>query len=377
MIPFNKPCQTGDEVTYLREAIESGHLSGGGAFTRRCHELLQRDFGFEEVFLTPSCTAALEMSGLLCDFREGDEIILPSFAHVGTANPFVRAGAKLVLADSLPGHPNIDPASVESLLSPKTRAIVVIHYAGMGCQMEVLKELAQAHGLSLIEDAAHALGASYGGRSLGSWGDYAAFSFHETKNVTSGLGGLLVVNRPDAAERARQVWQQGTNRHEFERGAAAFYTWVQTGGAFQMSDLNAAYLYAQLSKFGEIGDRRMRLWQTYYDLLQPLEARGYFRLPEVPAQARHNAHIFYLLLASKALRDDLLLHLNERGYQAVFHYVPLHMSPLVRQQGGESHLPNCERVAEAIIRLPLFDDLRVEVVAEIVGAIDDWQASRP
>lgn len=377
MIPFNKPCHTGDEVAYIKEAIEFGHLSGDGVFSRRCHELLKSRFGYKEVFLTPSCTAALEMSGLLCDFREGDEVILPSFAHVGTANPFVRAGAKTVLADSLPGHPNIDPASVESLLGPRTRAVVVIHYAGMGCRMEMLREMAQARGLVLIEDAAHAIGASYGGRVLGSWGDFAAVSFHETKNVTSGLGGLLILNRPDAAERARRIWQQGTNRHEFEQGDAPFYTWMQTGGAFQMSDLNAAYLYAQLLRFDEISDRRMRLWQTYYDLLKPLETRGYFRLPEVPEGARHNAHIFYLLLASKALRDDLLRHLNERGYNATFHYVPLHTSPLVRRQRGESHLPNCEKVADTIIRLPLFDSLSAEAATEIAQAVGDWQASRP
>lgn len=372
MIPFNKPAHIGNELGYMKEAIRSGHISGNGTFSKRCCELLKRKFQFREVFLTSSCTSALEMAGLLCDFREGDEVIVPSFAHVGTANAFVRAGAKIVLADSLPDHPNVDPDFVKSLVGPKTKAIVVIHYAGMACEMMGLKRLAAIHGLYLIEDSAHALGASYMETHLCSWGDFAAVSFHETKNIICGLGGMLVVNRTDKSARATRIWNQGTNRQEFEEGHAPFYTWMETGGSFQLSDLNAAYLYAQLLHFEQITERRLRLWQTYYDNLLPLEERGYFHLPKVPDRARHNGHIFYLLAANQDLRDQLIEHLGSQGYQAVFHYTPLHTSPWVRRNGAVFRLPHCEQVANTIIRLPLFDSLTEACVLGIVEAIKQW-----
>lgn len=372
MIPFNKPAHTGNEIAYMKEAIRSGHISGNGAFSRKCCDLIKRKFQFAEVFLTPSCTSALEMAGLLCDFREGDEIIVPSFTHVGTANAFVRAGPRLVLADSQPDHPNVDPDSVESLVGPRTRAIVAVHYAGMACRMEVLKQIAHAHGLFLIEDAAHALGAHYLDRHLGSWSDFAAVSFHETKNITCGLGGMLIINRSDMIDRATRIWNQGTNRHEFEAGRIPFYTWIETGGSFQLSDLNAAYLYAQLLHCEEITERRIRLWQTYYDHLLPLQSRGYFRLPRVPDGARHNGHIFYLLIENGDLRDQLIQYLGRHGYQAVFHYVPLHKSPWLKQCGSLWDLPHCERVANTIVRLPLFDSLTEACVIEIVHAIEQW-----
>jgi dTDP-4-amino-4,6-dideoxygalactose transaminase len=375
MVPFNIPGAAGKELLYLKEAIQSGHISGNGPFSKKCCEFAKRNFGYGEVFLTPSCTSALELAALLCDFHEGDEVILPSFTHAGTANAFIRAGARLVFADSKPEHPNIDADSLETLLGPKTRAVVVIHYAGMACEMERLQRIARSRGLILIEDAAHALGACYMDRSLGSWGDFAAISFHETKNISCGLGGMLILNRPDLVDKARCIWNQGTNRADFERGDVSFYTWVRPGGSFQLSDLNAAYLYPQLLDFQNITARRMRLWQMYYDRLLPLEAKGHLRLPVVPEYARHNAHIFYLLLASNASRNHLIQHLKDRGYQAVIHYIPLHMSPFVRNNGGEQHLPNCERIADTIIRLPLYGSLSAQTVGEIARAIEDWRDS--
>lgn len=372
MIPFNKPVHVGTEILYVTEAIRSGHISGNGPFSRKCCRLLENKFRFRKVFLTPSCTSALEMAALLCDFREGDEVILPSFAHVGTVNAFVRCAANVVLADSLPGHPNVDPDSVKSLLGPRTRAIVALHYAGLACEMETLQALARAYNLFLIEDAAHALGASYLSKNLGAWSDFGAVSFHETKNITSGLGGMLVVNRPDMIDRATRIWNQGTNRQEFEEGRAPFYTWIEPGASFQLSDLNAAHLYAQLLQFDEIAQRRLGLWQAYYDRLLPLQERGYFRLPKIQQFAQHNGHIFYLLMNSTDLRDRLIGHLQEQGYQAVFHYIPLHESPWIRHSGTQPDLPNSVQVANCIVRLPLFDRLTNACVAEIVESIKQW-----
>lgn len=376
MIPFNKPAVTGLELTYIKEAIASGHISGNGAFTRRCHELIKDMFGFREVLLTPSCTAALEIAAMLCNFRPGDEVILPSFAHPGTANAFVRAGAKLVFADCLSHHPNVDPVSIERLLGPGTRAIVAIHYAGVAVEMNRLKEIARARNLLLIEDAAHALGARYMDKYLGSWADFGTVSFHETKNINCGTGGMLILNRSDFIEPAIQIWNQGTNRRDFENGQVPFYTWTTAGGAFQLSDLNAAYLYPQLLKFEEISARRLRLWQLYYDQLKPLEPEGCFKVPSVGENTQHNAHIFYLLLKNNALRNDLRQYLNDRGYHAVTHYIPLHGSPFGKHN-AQSSLPNCEKIADCIIRLPLFDSLSTQTVMDIVQTIKSWQDSQP
>lgn len=333
-------------------------------------------FGFREVLLTSSCTAALEMSAMLCDFRQGDEVILSSFAHPGTANAFVRAGARLVFADCLADHPNFDPRSLEGLLGPKTRAIVAIHYAGIACEMNRLKEIARARGLILIEDAAHALGARYMDQYLGSLGDLGAVSFHETKNINCGTGGMLILNRPDLIDQAIQIWNQGTNRRDFENGQVPFYTWTRAGGSFQLSDVNAAFLYPQLLKFEEITARRLRLWQTYYDQLKPLEDEGYFKLPQMSENTQHNAHIFYLLLKNNALRNHLIRYLNDHGYHAVFHYIPLHASPFSKRNNAQLSLPNCERIADSIIRLPLFDSLGVQTVMDIAQTIKNWQESQ-
>jgi dTDP-4-amino-4,6-dideoxygalactose transaminase len=372
MIPFNRPARTGDELAYVSEAIRSGHIAGDGAFSRRCTDLVKSMFGFPGVFLTPSCTSALEMAGLLCDFQPGEEVILPSFAHVGTANAFVRAGATIVFADSLAGHPNIDPAQLASLVTPRSKAVVAVHYGGVACDMNALHEFAETHKLLLIEDAAHALAARYRDKNLGSCSDFAAVSFHETKNLTCGLGGMLIVNRVDKIERARRIWNQGTNHDEFEAGCAPYYTWIEPGGSFHLSELNAACLYPQLLRCEEMTARRIRLWQTYYDQLLPLQERGFFRLPAIPEFVRHNGHTFYLLAKNVSLRNQLIDYLGERGYQAVFHYLPLHTSPWMTHNGPAPRLPHCEAVANTIVRLPLFDSLTEEGVLEIVQSIRQW-----
>lgn len=377
MIPFNKPAVTGLELTYIEQAIQSGHISGNGAFTRRCHELIKEMFGFREVLLTSSCTAALEIAAILCDFRQGDEVILPSFSHPGTANAFIRAGARLVFADCLADHPNVDPVSIERLLGPKTRAIVAIHYAGVACEINGLKEIARTRGLILIEDAAHALGARHGDKYLGSLADLGAVSFHETKNINCGIGGMLILNRPDMIDEAIEIWNQGTNRRDFENGQVPYYSWTRTGGSFQLSDVNAAFLYPQLLKFEEITARRVRLWNLYYDQLKPLEREGYFKLPQMHEHPQHNAHIFYLLLKNNASRNHLLRYLNDHGYHAIHHYIPLHSSPFGKYNYAEISLPNCEKIADGIIRLPLFDNLSTQIVMDIVQTIKNWQESQP
>lgn len=372
MIPFNVPCSTGEESAYIQQALSVGHISGNGRFTHLCEYLLAQTFDFHNVYLTPSCTAALEMAALLCNFKPGDEVILPSFTHVSTANAFIRAGAVLKFGDCLPGHPNIDPVSVARLIGPKTKAVVVVHYAGIACNMEAFQNLVQAHGLILIEDAAHGLGARYRKQWLGTFGDFAAFSFHETKNINCGQGGVLIVNRKDIQAEVAEIWCQGTNRFSFERGESKYYTWTRPGGAFQLSDLNAAFLYPQLRSIHEINIRRKELWGQYYKALVPLQTPGRFRVPDIPEDANHNAHIFYLLLENNKLRDDLLGYLNRKGFQAVFHYVPLHLSPFALQLFGSYPLPQAENVASHLLRLPLYDSLSPSIIEKILDVIREW-----
>ncbi|MEM0999381.1 MAG: dTDP-4-amino-4,6-dideoxygalactose transaminase [Bacteroidota bacterium] len=371
-IPFNIPCSLGIEPDLVQKAIDNGHLSGNGPFCQRVHGIFEAEMGFRKVFMTHSCTGALEMAALLCDFAPGDEVILPSFTHVGTANAFVRAGAKPVFADSLPDHPNLDPASVEAQIGPGTRALVVVHYAGVACDLDRLTEIARHHNLLLIEDAAHAIGARFRGKLLGSFGDLAGMSFHETKNITCGQGGLLIVNRPELNVRAAQIWQNGTNRSAFARGETDHYTWVAPGGCFTTSDLNAAYLYGQLQHREEILDRRRRLWQQYREQLAPLADRKQAGMPLVFHECRHNGHIFYLRLPDRATRDALLSHLRRRDIHAVFHYIPLHSSPFFRAQHGPTPLPNCRHHADTLLRLPLFHQLQPGQLRRIVASVMEF-----
>lgn len=369
IVPFNVPCSIGNEPDLVREAIANRHLSGNGPFTQKVHSVFEGEMGFEKVLLTNSCTAALEMAALLCAFEPGDEVILPSFTHVGTANAFERAGATLVFADSLPHHPNVDPDSVAALIGPRTRAIVLVHYAGVACEMERFVALCRTHHLLLIEDAAHAIGAFYKGQALGTFGDLAAFSFHETKNLTCGQGGLLVLNKPDFVERALRIWENGTNRAAFFRGEVDHYTWVDTGSCFLPSDLNAAYLYGQLLARAEILSRRMSLWNAYHTRLAAFHsAHSSWKLPWIHPDGAHNGHIFYLSFPEENTRNQLLAHLNGQGIKAVFHYIPLHSSPHFADRYQGAPLPHCQHHSECVLRLPLFHSLDLAILDRICAS---------
>jgi dTDP-4-amino-4,6-dideoxygalactose transaminase len=374
MIPFNIPLSTGEELIYIQDAIRRGHIAGNGHFTRLCRKLVEELFGFKQVFFTPSCTHALEMAALLCDFKSGDEVIIPSFTHVGTGNAFLRSGVKIRFCDVRPDDPHLDPASVQALIGPATRAIVLVHYAGIACDMEAIYRIAHAHNIVIIEDAAHAIGARYDKKWLGSLGDFAAFSFHETKNITSGHGGMLVVNKDDLLGKATQIWNQGTNRNEFEKGSTPYYIWSRQGGSFQMPELNAAFLYAQLLRLKEVNERRMQKWKQYYDNLFPLEKQLLFTMPDVPGYAVHNAHIFYLIMKTAVLRDSLLKFLNNKMIGAVFHYIPLHTSICAETYLEKTSLPNTEHLSGHLIRLPLYDSLLHSEIENICTAIREWIA---
>ncbi len=369
LIPFNIPCSVGTEKDSVQVAIGNGHISGNGPFGQKVQGLLRDAYGFEDALLTHSCTGALEIAAILCQFQPGDEVILPSFTHVGTANAFARAGATLVFADCLPDHPNVDPASVQACITPRTRAIVVVHYAGIACDMERFAAMSRAHDLLLIEDAAHAIGARYKGKWLGSFGHFSAFSFHETKNITCGQGGMLVLNDPQFVDRASVVWENGTNRAAFFRGEVGQYTWVGLGSCFTLSDLNAAYLYAQLLQKEEILRRRWEMWTRYREALASWANAGHFQLPLLQADCEANGHIFYLRLPDRDRRDALIAHLRAAEVLAVFHYIPLHSSPYFAAHHRGPALRECDHWSECIVRLPLYDSLQAVDQEHIVQAI--------
>jgi dTDP-4-amino-4,6-dideoxygalactose transaminase len=360
-IPFNKPFLTGRELDYIREAHEAHHLSGDGMFTRRCSEWLMRATGAHRAFLTHSCTAALEMAAILADIGPGDEIIMPSFTFVSTANAFVLRGAVPVFVDIRPDTLNIDERLIEEALTPRTRAIVVVHYAGMACEMASIERIARRHGLMLIEDAAQALGAAYRNRPLGSFGELAALSFHETKNLISGEGGALLVNARELAARAEIVREKGTNRGAYFRGEVDKYTWVDVGSSFLPSDIIAAFLWAQLEQAEAITARRRALWDRYHQAFADLEYRGSVRRPVVPDGATPNAHSYFLLLPDLASRQRFIKVLKPQGVNCVFHYVPLHSAPAGRRLGRAcGGLPVTDGVAARLVRLPLWIGLERE-----------------
>jgi dTDP-4-amino-4,6-dideoxygalactose transaminase len=354
-IPFNKPYLTGRELDYIRQAHEAHHLSGDGPFTKRCRAWLEEQVGCHQALLTHSCTAALEMAAILAGIAPGDEIIMPSFTFVSTANAFVLRGGVPVFVDIRPDTLNIDESKIEAAITPKTRAIVVVHYAGVACEMEAIQGIARRHGLLLIEDAAQAIGAAYRGRPLGSFGQLAALSFHETKNLISGEGGALLVNAPELAARAEILREKGTNRGAYFRGEVDKYTWVDIGSSFLPSDIIAAFLWAQLEQAGEIMARRQALWAKYHAAFEPLEQAGRVRRPSVPRDAAPNAHSYFLLLADLATRQRFIDTLRPQGVHAVFHYVPLHSSPAGRKFGRASgSMPVTDSVADRLVRLPLW-----------------------
>jgi dTDP-4-amino-4,6-dideoxygalactose transaminase len=375
VIPFNRPYLTGNEFTHIQEAVAAGQLAGNGRFTKLCQGWLERRVGAPRVLLTQSCTAALEMAGLLIDLGPGDEVILPSFTFVSTANAFVLRGATPVFVDIRPDTLNVDEHQIEAAITSRTRAIVVVHYAGVSCEMDAVMDIARRHDLVVIEDAAHALMSSYKGRPLGGFGHLATFSFHETKNLISGEGGALVINDERLVERAEIIWEKGTNRSQFSRGRVDKYTWMDIGSSFLPGELTAAFLWAQLEEAERITARRMELWNRYRDASTTLVAMG-LRGPVVPAECGHNAHLFYLLLPLPAHRNEVLADLNARGVNAVFHYVPLHSSPAGQRYGRASGAMSVtDDVSARLIRLPLWVGMPEEAPQMVVERVKESVAS--
>lgn len=354
-IGFNRPTVAGNELDYIREAIANAHTAGDGSFTRRCHRWLETTLGAPKALLTHSCTAALEMAALLFELGPGDEVIMPSFTFVSTANAVVLRGATPVFVDIRPDTLNLDERLIEEAITPQTKAIFVVHYAGIGCAMDEIMEIARRHGLLVAEDAAQALMSRYRDRPLGSIGHLAAISFHETKNVISGEGGALIINDPEFAARAEIVREKGTNRAGFFRGEVEKYTWVDIGSSYLPGDMVAAFLFAQLEQADRLLMERRALWRRYHEGLAELERRGLCRRPIVPSDCEHNAHLYYLLLPSEAARDALIKRLAEIGVQAPFHYIPLHAAPAGQRYARVSRsLHHTEALAARLVRLPMW-----------------------
>ncbi len=372
MIPFNKPFLTGKETRYIREAVRSGKISGNGLFTSKCHQFFKKECGFKKTLLTTSCTDALEMAALLIDAGPDDEIIVPSYTFVSTANAFILRGSKVVFADSSEQSPNLNAGLIESLITSKTKAVVPVHYAGIACDMEKIMSTAQRYGLFVIEDAAHSIDSFFQKKPLGSIGHLGAFSFHETKNVIAGEGGMLAVNDDRFSERAEIIWEKGTNRAAFFRGEVDKYEWVDAGSSFLPSELTAAFLYAQLETLEEIQIKRKHIWDHYYEGLKILENKGLLRLPEIPDYAAKNGHLFYIICRDRAERDRLLSHLLAKGIKAVFHYLSLHRSPFYRTRHDGRDLPWSDFYSETLIRLPLFYELPDSQVDYIIQSVLDF-----
>lgn len=369
MIPFNKPYLTGKEAHYMYQAVNSGKISGNGIFTKKCQSFFEDRYGFGKCLLTTSCTDALEMAAILCDIQSGDEVIVPSYTFVSSALAFVRQGAKIVFADSSAEHPNMDADRIEALITPRTKVIVPVHYAGVACDMDTIMEIARRHNLLVVEDAAQSIESFYKGKPLGGIGHLAAFSFHETKNIIAGEGGMLVVNDPRFARRAEIIWEKGTNRAEFFRGEVNKYGWVDTGSSFLPSEIIAAFLYAQLENLEMIQSKRKEIWNRYEELLRPAAARGEFSLMQIPSFATNNAHMFYLVCRNLQERTALIERLKAQGIMAVFHYLSLHASPYYASRHDGRPLPLSERYADCLVRLPLFFDLTLEEVVSITEVI--------
>lgn len=357
MIPFNKPYLSGNELQYIGEAVQSGKISGNGIFTKKSQQFFEEKYGFRRCLLTTSCTDALEMAAILCEIQVGDEVIVPSYTFVSTANAFVLRGAKIIFADSSAKNPNLDADKLLGLITPKTKAIVVVHYAGIACDMDKIMSIAEANNLFVIEDAAQAVDSFYKGRPLGSIGHLSAFSFHETKNIISGEGGMLVINDERFEKRAEIIWEKGTNRSAFWRGEVDKYNWVDIGSSFLPSEVVAAYLYAQLENLEKIQTRRKQIWEKYYEAFVDLEQLGKLKLPVVPSYATNNAHMFYLLTDSIEQRDTLISFLKSNKIYAVFHYISLHSSPFYREKAGDVSLPVSDYYSDCLVRLPLFYEL--------------------
>jgi dTDP-4-amino-4,6-dideoxygalactose transaminase len=357
MTPFNKPYLNGQELIYIAESVASGKISGDGLFTKKCHNFFEKKYGFKKTLLTTSCTDALEMAAILLNIKPGDEVILPSFTFVSTANAFALRGAKLIFADSLADHPNIDPEHVVSLVTSNTKAIVVVHYAGVACDMNQIMNIASVNNIAVVEDAAQAIDSFYYDKPLGSIGMLGTFSFHETKNIISGEGGLLTINDSKLIKRAEIIREKGTNRSSFFRGEVDKYGWVDIGSSFLPSDIIAAYLFAQLEIIQLIQKRRKEIWYRYYNNLSDLKSRFDIDLPILPKWSSNNAHMFYLVCSNLSQRTLIIESLRQVEVMAVFHYQSLHKSPYFYTIYEGSQLPNCDRFSDCLLRLPLFYEL--------------------
>ena len=376
MIDFNRPHLTGKELSYIQDAVlRQKHISGNGIYTKKSQSFFEERYGFRKCLLTTSCTDALEMAAILCDIQPGDEVIVPSFTFVSSALAFVRCGAKIVFADSMSRNPNIDAERIEELITPRTKVIVPVHYAGISCDMDRIMEIANRHNLLIVEDAAQAIDSYYISPStgkkkpLGGIGHFGCFSFHETKNIISGEGGMLVINDDRFIRRAEIIWEKGTNRAEFFRGEVNKYGWVDTGSSFLPSEAVAAFLWAQLECLDDIQNRRKQLWNQYYELSKPMAEKGLFTLPDIPEYATNNAHMFYLVCRSLEERTAWIHQLKENGIQAVFHYLSLHSSPYYKDKHYGRRLSQCDKYADCLVRLPLFYDLSLTEIERIVNVI--------
>jgi dTDP-4-amino-4,6-dideoxygalactose transaminase len=370
-IPFNKPYLSGKEVDYLHEAVAEGHLSGNGQFTKKCQSFFETRWGFKKTLMTTSCTDALEMCALLLDIKPGDEVIMPSYTFVSTALAFVRQGAKIVFADSRADHPGIDEKSLEPLITQKTKAIVVVHYAGVACDMDVIMALANQFNLYVVEDAAQAIDSYYTGadgiqKPLGSIGHLGAFSFHETKNIQCGEGGLLTINDEQFIERSEILWEKGTNRAAFFRGEINKYGWVDIGGSFLPNELTASFLYAQLEQLERIQKRRKEIWLWYDSHVEELWGKEYnFKRPIIPEFSTNNAHMYYMLFENLKERSRFIKDMKVKGINPVFHYLSLHKSEFYKQQHDSRELPNSDRFTDTLVRLPFYFELNLEIILKV------------
>lgn len=374
MVEFNKTPYTGNEDQYIMQAMHSGKLSGDGFFSKRCHQWFVEHLSCQKALLTPSCTHALEMAAILIDTKPGDEIIMPSYTFVSTANAFLLRGASIVFVDIRPDTMNIDESLIEAAITDKTKAIVPVHYAGVACEMDTILKLAKRYGLYVIEDAAQGVMSTYKGKPLGTLGDIGTFSFHDTKNYTSGgEGGLLVINNPAFSERAEVIREKGTNRSNFIRGAVDKYTWVDLGSSFLPSDLQAAYLWGQLEKVSEINENRLVTWHKYYEAFTVLQSSGIVQLPQIPHDCVHNAHMFYLKLSDIEQRNKFIDYLRTNGVTAVFHYVPLHSSPngvKISSFSGNDTFTTVE--SERLVRLPIYYGMTSNDVMHVIEVVQKW-----
>lgn len=368
MIPFNKPYCSGRELKYIERVCHSDTMSGNGEFTKKCQTFFEQKYGFRKCLMTTSGTDALEMCAMLCNLKPGDEVIVPSYTFVSTALAFLREGAKVVFADSSAENPNMEAEQIEPLITYKTKVIAVVHYAGVACDMDAIMALAEKHNLLVVEDAAHSVDSYYKEKPLGGIGHLGAFSFHETKNISSGEGGLLIVNDERFIRRSEILWEKGTNRAEFYRGMVNKYGWVDMGSSFLPSEFNAAYLWAQLEQIDDIQGKRKHIWNRYYEGLKCLE-NSKVRLPYIPEYATNNAHMFYLLCPTYQYRTELMKYLKEHDIQTVFHYLPLHSSKFYVDKHDGRQLPNCDYYADCLVRLPLYYELEDIEIDHIIKNI--------